>query len=87
MKKPIVSLILFLSSATAFACEVCKRNQPRVLQEFTHGAGPDGTVDYLIMGSAILIVAVALGLAIKFLVKPNENNPEHIKNIVTNEGF
>ena len=87
MKKTFISLILFATSISAFACEVCKRNQPKVLQEYTHGVGPGGTMDYLIMGSAILIVVVALGLSIKYLIKPNENNPDHIKNIVTNEGF
>lgn len=87
MRRPFISFILLVASSSAFACEVCKRNQPKVLQEYTHGAGPGGTVDYLIMGSAILIVVVALGLSIKYLIKPNENNPDHIKNIVTNEGF
>jgi hypothetical protein len=87
MKKLLVLPIALLTAVTVSACEVCKRNQPKVLQEFTHGAGPGGATDYIIMGTAIVIVAVALVLAIKHLARPNEDDPDHIKNIIANEAF
>jgi len=67
---------------TIWACEVCKEKQPRVLQGITHGAGPDGNTDYMIIWSAVVIVTITLLLSIKYLVKPKENAPGHIKNII-----
>lgn len=66
---------------------------------FTQAAGHDGmhgtvqvseqhtTADYIIIWVGIIIVLITLVLSIKFLVKPNEDDPKHIKNIVKNEGF
>lgn len=45
------------------------------------------TVDYIIIWVGVIIVLITLILSIKFLVKPNEDDPKHIKNIVKNEGF
>ena len=67
---------------SAWACEVCKKNQPKVLEGITHGAGPQGNLDYIIIWTAVVIVTVTLLLSLKFLIRPNENNPNHIKNIV-----
>lgn len=44
-------------------------------------------LDYAIIVGGIIIVILTLIYSIKFLVKPNEDNPEHIKNIVKDEGF
>lgn len=64
-----------------WACEVCQNNQPKILKNITHGTGPQGNTDYIIIWSAIVIVAVTLFLSIKFLVRPKEAAPGHIKNI------
>lgn len=69
----------------AFACELCKKNQPRMLENITHGAGPTGTLDYVIIWSAVVIVSITLFLSIKYLVKPQETDSSHIKNIVLNQ--
>jgi len=89
MKKIVLLFgILFLfAPQIATACDVCKKNQPEILQNVTHGAGPSGTLDYIIIWSAIIIVGFTLFYSVKYLIKPKENNPEHIKNIVKNEGF
>lgn len=79
-------LFLFIGEL-AMACEVCQKNQPKILQNITHGPGPSGTVDYIIIWTAIIIVSFTLYFSVKFLVKPKENNADHIKNIVKNEGF
>lgn len=83
MKKFMISfLLLLLASPSIFACEVCEKNQPAVLKGITHGEGPQGQWDYLIIWIAVVIVAITLLLSIKYLVWPREKNPSHIKNIV-----
>lgn len=83
----ILASIFLLSSNFGFACDLCKKNQPKGLENITHGNGPSGTIDYFIIWSAIIIVGITMFLSIKYLIKPKENNPGHIKNIVKNEGF
>ena len=89
MKKiiPIATLLFLLGQQVAMACDVCKKNQPAGFQNITHGAGPSGNLDYVIMGVALVIVIATLYLSFKYLIKPQESNPDHIKNIVRNEGF
>lgn len=64
----------------ALACDLCKKNQPKGLENITHGTGPTGHMDYVIIWSAIIIVFVALFLSVKYLVNPKETSPSHIKN-------
>jgi hypothetical protein len=86
MKKSLIFfLTIFFTGLKSFACEVCENNQPKPLKGITHGIGPTGTIDYIIIGIASVIVLVALFLSIKYLVKPREGNPDHIKNIVLDE--
>lgn len=78
----ILSLFLFSLPYKLLACEVCENRQPEVLKGVTHGIGPQGNMDYIITWGAVVIVGVTLFFSIKFLVKPKESAPEHIKNIV-----
>lgn len=78
----LISLILLIYVPVSFACEVCKANQPKMLENITHGQGPQGNVDYLITWSAAILVAFTLLFSVIYLVKPKENKPGHIKNIV-----
>lgn len=84
LKRAIVIFIstFLLGTTNAWACEVCEKNQPTVLKGITHGAGPQGSLDYIIIWTAVVIVTVTLLLSLKFLIRPNENDPLHIKNIV-----
>lgn len=77
-----ICIALIFAAAQAIACEVCKKNQPEILQEVTHGPGPQGQWDYLITWAAVVIVAFTLFFSIKFLVRPKEGDPNHVKNIV-----
>lgn len=60
---------------------------------FAHGghktsfSKPDATVANVIIWVSVSIVLVTLFLSIKYLVKPKENDPNHIKNVVKDEGF
>ena len=79
MKKTIIFLFPLLFQVAAFACPVCERNQPKVLQGIVHGSGPDSNWDYVSIVITIIIAAIALIFSIKWLVKPNEKNLNHIK--------
>lgn len=81
----IFSLLVSISSA--LACEVCKQNQPKPLENITHGAGPQSDWDYVIIIVGIVIVSLTLFFSLKFLITPREKDPGHIKNIVVNEGW
>jgi len=63
----------------ALACDLCKEKQPEMLKEVAHGGGPEGTIDIIIMWSAIILVGGTLVLSLKFLITPKEKNPNHIK--------
>jgi hypothetical protein len=86
MKNKIILTVLLLVSDLTFAmaCELCKKNQPKVLENITHGAGPTGTLDYIITWTAVVIVTVTLIMSIRLLIKPREVDSDHIKNIVLN---
>lgn len=76
-----LTLLLFILPFELLACELCQQNQPKALRGITHGTGPDGNLDYIIIWVAVIIVAVTLFLSIKYLVRPKESTPDHIKNI------
>lgn len=83
MKRFLIILIIFLVNfpGVVYACEVCQNNQPKMLKNITHGTGPQGNTDYIIIWSAVVIVSVTLFFSIKFLIRPKESAPDHIKNI------
>ncbi|MEP2771445.1 MAG: hypothetical protein ABJH05_04820 [Fulvivirga sp.] len=88
MRKISLLIALLIGTiSTAFACQVCKRNQPEPLQNITHGAGPQSDLDYVIIGVGIVIVSLTLFYSIKYLIKPGEKRSDHIKNIVFKEGL
>lgn len=66
------------------ACPACEKQQPKLLKGITHGTGPDGNIDYAIIGVAVIIVLFTLFYSVKFLVKPGENAKNHIKQSIFN---
>ncbi len=64
------------------ACEVCQKNQPKILQNITHGTGPQSDLDYILIWTAIGVVIVSLAISIKLIIQPKDNRHEQIKNIV-----
>ena len=79
-----ILMIVFLiqSPLSTYACEVCKENQPKVLRGITHGVGPQGDWDYIIISFAALVVAATFIISVKLLVNPKESDPKHIKNFI-----
>jgi hypothetical protein len=90
MKPRLFSLLLLSGAAllpVARACEVCAAQQPKLLRGLTHGAGPQGSFDYVIVLAAVAVVLFTLVYAIKFLVRPGEREASHIKRIVLNQDY
>jgi hypothetical protein len=79
MKKIILTKVFTLFYLTSYACEVCERNQPKALQGIVHGAGPDSNWNYVGIGIVAIAAVFTLIYSIKWLIKPNENNINHIK--------
>jgi len=74
-----LTLMLVLVAAVGWACPVCEKQQPKVLRGVAHGAGPDNNWDYLIVGVITVIVLITLFYSMKWLVRPGEDAPGHIK--------
>lgn len=87
-KQTIIFILLFIAyPPILFACDLCKKNQPKGLENITHGEGPSGNWDFVIIWSAVILVVITLFFSIKYLVRPKENDPGHIKNIVWDKNF
>lgn len=68
----------------AFACDACKLQQPKVTRDFTHGVGPRGDFDWIIVAVIAVITILTFVYSLKFLVKPGEKEQNHIKNSIFN---
>jgi hypothetical protein len=84
MKKLFVSMLLGLSGFASFACPACEKQQPAFLKGITHGAGPDGNWDYVIVTIAVIIVLITFFFSVKWLIRPGEQSQSHIKRLVLN---
>ena len=87
MKKnilPVSAFLLFAIHSASTACEVCERNQPKLLRGVVHGSGPDSNYDYISIGITILITVFTLFYSVKWLMKPGERNADHIKYTILN---
>jgi len=84
MKKIIVLTLIFAlqSLMHLYACTVCKSQQPKALQGITHGAGPESGWDYFIILSSCVLVLITLIMSLRYLIKPKEQNPNHIKRMI-----
>ncbi|MDI1233132.1 MAG: hypothetical protein PSX81_02495 [bacterium] len=75
-------LLLFLSVQFVSACPACEKQQPKITQGLTHGAGPQSNWDWVIIGIITFITLLTFVLSLKYLIKPNENNEDHIKQLI-----
>ena len=82
MKKLLLTLFTTLLSLAAFACPVCEKQQPKVLQGISHGAGPQSDWDYVLVWATVVVVALCLFFSVKWLVRPGEKGSDHIKRTV-----
>ncbi|CAN5468825.1 hypothetical protein BH11BAC5_BH11BAC5_39220 [soil metagenome] len=84
MKKSILLILMAFISFATFACPACEKQQPKLLKGITHGAGPDGNSDYVIVFIAVIIVLFTLFFSVKWLIRPGEKSQNHIKRLVLN---
>jgi hypothetical protein len=87
LKRILVFILLFMPSLSVFACDACKKQQPKFLQGITHGRGPDSRWDYLIVVVMIAITLYVLVATLKCIIKPSENEAEHIKRMILNDSL
>ena len=85
MKKVTAIIVFFAASLSLYACPVCERAKAKTaFASISHGPGPGSNWDYLAVWVSIAAVLLKLIFTIKFLVKPNEKNSDHIKNSILN---
>ena len=80
----LLAEILCVSNIGAIACEVCKKQQPKILRGVTHGAGPESDWDYVAVWGIAVIVVISLFYAIRWIASPGEKESDHIKRSVLN---
>lgn len=84
MKKIMLSVAVLITGLVTIACPVCERQQPKILQGFAHGSGPQSNWDYLIISVTAMIVLATLFFSIKWLWRPGEKSVTHIKHLILN---
>jgi uncharacterized protein HemY len=84
MKKIFLLLWTVVPGVAAFACPACEKQQPALLKGITHGAGPDGNWDYVIVTISVIIVLFTLFFSVKWMIRPGEQSHSHIKRLVLN---
>lgn len=88
MKSGLSKLLICLAfvflggGGNLLACDVCRRNQPEILQDIAHGVGPQQLWDDVIVGIAALLVTVVLVYSVKLLWFPKEHDHTHIKYLI-----
>ena len=82
IKRIFPALILFITSKLSMACDACEKQQPELLRGITHGAGPAGNSDFLIVGFISVITVLTLIFSLKYLLTPGETSGNHIKRTV-----
>jgi hypothetical protein len=82
--KTLAIVVVLVANTPVLACEVCKKQQPKVLRGITHGAGPQSGWDYVVVWCMVIIAAVSLFYSIKWILRPGEGDSKHIKRSILN---
>ncbi len=81
-KRLYTFLALALAAMPLWACDVCERQQPKILRGISHGTGPQHAWDMPIIAISAAVVLLTLVLAVKYLVWPKEQSQTHIKRVI-----
>lgn len=84
MKKLLFLIPLLAFGLITWACPACEKQQPAILRGITHGAGPTGNWDYVIVLVTVVITLATLFYAVKWMIKPGEQELNHIKRTILN---
>ncbi|MBK8723339.1 MAG: hypothetical protein IPL95_14035 [Saprospiraceae bacterium] len=83
MKKNSILIFMFVFAKQIIsACEVCEKQQPKITQGFTHGAGPQSNWDWVIIAVITAITILTFVFSLKYLINPGEKNTDHIKQLI-----
>lgn len=82
--KSFWTLLIVLFSNAIWACPACDKQQPKITQGLTHGAGPQSNWDWVIIAIITVITLLTLVYSLKYLIKPGEKNDNHIKRSILN---
>lgn len=77
-------LLLLLVVQVVAACPVCEKQQPKITQGITHGAGPQSNWDWVIIAVITTVTVLTFVFSLKYLIKPEEKNTDHIKQLILN---
>lgn len=80
--KILLILVFFLPVKIGLACSVCEKQQPQITRGLTHGTGPQSNWDWVIIVVISVIALLTLVFSLKYLIKPGENNADHIKQLM-----
>lgn len=75
---------MLLINVTLWACPVCEKQQPKITQGLTHGAGPQSNWDWVIIAVITVITALTFIFSLRYLIKPGEKDTNHIKQSILN---
>jgi phage shock protein PspC (stress-responsive transcriptional regulator) len=84
MKKFLLLIPLLGFGLITWACPACEKQQPAILRGITHGAGPTGNWDYVIVAVTVVITLATLFYAVKWMINPGEKELNHIKRTILN---
>ena len=84
MKKFLLLIPLLGFGLITWACPACEKQQPAILRGITHGAGPTGNWDYVIVAVTVVITLATLFYAVKWMINPGEKGLNHIKRTILN---
>lgn len=84
MKKLWLTLCTLLPALGTMACPACEKQQPKLLQGITHGTGPEGPMDMVIVWFMVAIVLLTLFFSVKWIIRPGEKSDDHIKRFILN---
>lgn len=84
--KYFITTVFLMIGSFIKACPVCDRNKAnQITLGLTHGAGPGNSWEWLIIIGMVLITLLALFLAIKFFIKPDNKERSEFKKIIAEE--
>jgi hypothetical protein len=55
--------------------------------QHVHQVGPSSRLEYVIAGIAVVVAAYAMFLAVKYTIRPGEQEADHIKRRILSETF
>ncbi len=79
-----LTLVFLFAHGVAIACDVCQKQQPKLLRGMAHGAGPESEWDYVVVAGIALIALVSAVYAVKYIIRPGETSSHHIKRSILN---